>query len=217
MKLRENGARKENKYMQTETALTGQDFLPLVLDFRDVLEKINDDEFESFCRHNPDVEIELTKEGDLIIMPPTGGETGIRNFTIIVEFGKWLEKDKSGVGFDSSTVFVLPNGAKRSPDLSWIKNEKWNTLSAEEKKRFPSLCPDFVVELRSPSDSLVNLQNKMTEYIENGASLGWLIDPLEKKVHVYQPNTKIEILENPTKIKGEPLLEGFVLNVKKLW
>ncbi len=203
--------------MQVETALIDSSFLPIVLDFRDVLKKINDDEFEDFCRHNPDVEIELTKEGELVIMPPTGGETGIRNFTLIGNFFNWLEKDKSGVGFDSSTVFVLPSGAKRSPDLAWAKNEKWNALSAEEKKKFPPLCPDFVVELRSPSDSLVNLQNKMKEYIENGAALGWLIDPLEKKVHVYHPDAETEVLDNPKQVGGEPLLKGFCLNVKKLW
>ena len=203
--------------MQVETALVDSSFLPIVLDFRDVLKKINDDEFEDFCRHNPDVEIELTKEGELIIMPPTGGETGIRNFTLIGNFFNWLEKDKSGVGFDSSTVFVLPSGAKRSPDLAWAKNEKWNALSAEEKKKFPPLCPDFVVELRGPSDSLVNLQNKMKEYIENGAALGWLIDPLEKKVHVYRPDAETEVLDNPKQVGGEPLLKGFSLNVKKLW
>jgi len=203
--------------MQVETALVDSSFLPIVLDFRDVLQKISDDEFESFCRHNPDVEIELTKEGELVIMPPTGGQTGIRNFSLIGYFFNWLEKDKGGVGFDSSTVFVLPNGAKRSPDLAWAKNEKWNALSDEEKQKFPSFCPDFVVELRSPSDSLVNLQNKMAEYVENGASLGWLIDPLTRKVYVYRPNSEIEILDNPSKVSGEPLLKGFSLNVKKLW
>jgi len=203
--------------MQTETALIDNYFLPIVLDFRDVLEKISDDEFENFCRHNPDVEIELTKEGELIIMPPTGGETGIRNFSLIFEFGKWLEKNRHGVAFDSSTVFVLPNGAKRSPDLAWAKNEKWNTLSAEEKKKFPRLCPDFVVELRSPSDSLVNLQNKMREYIENGASLSWLIDPAAQSVYVYRPNAEIEILENPESVNGEPLLVNFSLEMKKIW
>ncbi len=203
--------------MQVETAFVDSSFLPIVLDFRDVLKKISDDEFESFCRHNPDVEIELTKEGELVIMPPTGGETGIRNFTLIGNFFNWLEKDKSGVGFDSSTVFVLPSGAKRSPDLAWTTKEKWNALSAEDKKKFPPLCPDFVVELRSPSDSLVNLQNKLKEYIENGAALGWLIDRLEKKVHIFRPDTEVEVLDNPKQVSGEPLLKGFALNVKKLW
>ncbi|MBA3601531.1 MAG: Uma2 family endonuclease [Acidobacteria bacterium] len=203
--------------MQVETAFVDSSFLPIVLDFRDVLKKISDDEFESFCRHNPDVEIELTKEGDLIIMPPTGGRTGIRNFSLIGYFFNWLEKDKSGVGFDSSTVFKLPNGAKRSPDLAWITNERWENLTDREQEKFPPLCPDFVVELRSPSDSLVNLQNKMKEYIENGASLGWLIDPLEKKVHIYRPDTEVGVLDNPKQVSGEPLLKGFALNVKKLW
>lgn len=203
--------------MQTETTSIGNDFLPIVLDFRDVLEKINDDEFESFCHHNPDLQIELTKEGELIIMPPTGGEIGIRNFSLIFEFGKWLEKNHNGVAFDSSTVFKLPNGARRSPDLAWAKNEKWNALSAEEKKKFPPICPDFVVELRSPSDSLLNLKNKMEEFIENGASLGWLIDPTTRTVFVYRPNVKTEVLENPESISGEPLLKNFALKMKKIW
>ncbi|MBA4184479.1 MAG: Uma2 family endonuclease [Acidobacteria bacterium] len=203
--------------MQVETASVDSSFLPIVLDFRDVLKKISDDEFENFCRHNPDVELELTEEGELVIMPPTGGETRIRNFTLIGNFFNWLEKDKSGVGFDSSTVFKLPSGAKRSPDLAWVKNKRLNALSREEKKKFPPLCPDFVVKLRSPSDSLVNLQNKMKEYIENGAALGWLIDPLEKKVHVYRPDAEIEVLDNPKQVSGEPLLKEFALNVKKLW
>ena len=203
--------------MQTETAFVDSSFLPIVLNFQDVLEKMNDDEFEKFCRHNPDLEIELTKEGELVIKPPTGGETGIRNFKLIFEFGKWLEKHSNGVAFDSSTVFRLPSGAKRSPDLAWIKNERWENLNDEEQEKFPPLCPDFVVELRSPSDSLVNLQNKMIEYIENGASLGWLIDPLERKVHVYRQGEEAKILDDPKQVSGEPLLKGFTLNVKKLW
>lgn len=204
--------------MQAEASLiSNSDFFPLVLNFQDVLKKLTDDEFEDFCRHNPDVQIELTKEGDLILMPPTGGETGIRNFSLIFEFGKWLEQNQSGVAFDSSTVFKLPNGAKRSPDLSWIKDEHWKDLSKEEKKKFPPLCPDFVVELRSPSDSLKTLQSKMMEYIENGAVLGWLIDPIEKKVYVYRQNGETEILEDPETISGESLLKGFSLRMNKIW
>ena len=203
--------------MQTETALTGSDFFPVVLNFQDVLKKISDDEFENFCRHNPDVQIELSKEGELIIMPPTGGETGIRNFLLNGYFFNGVEKDGSGVAFDSSTVFKLPNGAKRSPDLSWIKNERWEKLTKAEKKKFPPLCPDFVVELRSPSDALKNLQNKMLEYAENGASVGWLIDPLERKIYVYRPDAEVEILNNPKTVSGEPLLEKFTLNLKKIW
>jgi Uma2 family endonuclease len=188
-----------------------------VLNFREVLEKISDDEFERFCRHNPDVEIEMTREGELVIMPPTGGETGIPNFTLIGIFFNWLEKDKSGVGFDSSTVFKLPNGAKRSPDFAWIKNERWKILTNEEQEKFPPLCPDFVIELRSPADSVKNLQSKMGEYIENGASLGWLIDPIERKIFIYRPESEAEVLENPNNVSGEPLLKNFSLKMKKIW
>ena len=203
--------------MQIETATVDSAVFPIVLNFRELTDKISDDRFESFCRQNPDVEMEMTKEGELVIIPPTGGRTGNRNFSLIVVFGNWLEKDGNGVGFDSSTVFKLPNGAKRSPDLSWVKNERWEKLTDEEQEKFPPICPDFVIELRSKSDSLKNLQNKMNEYIENGASLGWLIDPWEKKVHVYRPNAEIEILENPKQVSGEPLLKGFALNVRKIW
>ncbi len=203
--------------MQAETSVIDSSFLPIVLDFRDVLKKINDDEFENFCRRNPDVEIELTKEGELVIMPPTGGKTGHRNFSLNGYFFNWVEKDQNGVAFDSSTVFKLPNGAKRSPDLAWIKNERWKRLTDEEQEKFPPLCPDFVVELRSPSDSIKNLQTKMEEYIENGASLGWLIDPLERKIFIYRPDSEMKILENPDSVSGEPLLKNFSLKMKKIW
>lgn len=203
--------------MQAETAFVDSSVFPIVINFRELLAEISDDRFEDFCRQNPEVEMEMTKKGELVIMPPTGGTTGNRNFSLIGCFFNWIEKNQSGIGFDSSTVFKLPNGAKRSPDLSWVKNERWEKLTAKEQEKFPPLCPDFVVELRSPSDSIKNLQNKMTEYTENGAALGWLIDPLEKKVYVYAPDTEIEILDNPKQVSGEPLLEGFVLNVKKLW
>ncbi len=204
--------------MQTETAYAATSVFPIVLNLQDILdEKMTDDEFEIFCRHNPDLQIELTKQGEIVIMSPTGGETGNRNFSLIGRFFNWVEEDESGIGFDSSTVFKLPNAAKRSPDVSWIKNERWEKLTKEEKIKFPPLCPDFVVELRSPSDSLVNLQNKMLEYIENGASLGWLTDPLEKKVHVYRRNAEVEILDDPQQISGEPLLQKFTLKLEKIW
>ncbi|HEX8286504.1 MAG TPA: Uma2 family endonuclease [Pyrinomonadaceae bacterium] len=203
--------------MQTETASIANDFLPIVLNFQDVLEEISNDEFENLCRHNPDLQIELTEEGELVIMPPAGGQTGIRNFSLIVEFGNWAERNKGGVAFDSSTVFNLPNGAKRSPDLAWVRKERWEKLTDEEQEKFPPICPDFLVELRSPSDSLKNLQYKMTEYIENEASLGWVIDRIEKSVHVYWANGEIEILENPEIVSGEPLLENFSLKMEKIW
>jgi Uma2 family endonuclease len=190
---------------------------PLMLDFGTFLKKMSDDEFFDFCMLNQDLRIEMTAEGDLIIMPPTGGKTGNRNFNLAVKFGVWSEKDGTGKGFDSSTVFRLPNGAKRSPDLAWVCNERWDALTDVEKEKFPPICPDFVVELRSKTDSLKRLREKMAEYIENGAQLGWLIDPLEKKVYVYRPNRAVEILDNPQMVSGEPLLKGFTLEMKTIW
>jgi Uma2 family endonuclease len=197
--------------------ITEIQIVPTVIHFQSVLKKLNEEEFEQFCCENKDMRIELTKEGDLMVMPPTGGETGIRNFSLITQFGIWVEKDGTGYGFDSSTLFTLPNGAKRSPDLSWIKKERWEALTKKERKKFSPICPDFVVELRSETDSLKTLQENIEEYIENGAQLGWLIDPIKKKVYVYRPNVDVEILDNPQTVSGEPLLKGFELNVQKIW
>jgi Uma2 family endonuclease len=189
----------------------------LVLHFSPLMKKLSEEEFFEFCMLNKDLRIELTSAGDLIIMPPTGGKTGILNFKLIAGFGVWVEKDGTGKGFDSSTLFTLPNGAKRSPDLAWVRNERWAQLSEKEQERFPPLCPDFVVELRSRSDSLKVLRDKMQEYIENGAQLGWLIDPFKKKVYVYQPQSAVKIFDNPSYISGDPLLRGFTLDVQSLW
>jgi Uma2 family endonuclease len=189
----------------------------LVLHFSPLLKKLSEEEFFDFCMLNKDLRIELTSAGDLIIMPPTGGKAGIRNFKLIVSFGVWAEKDGTGKGFDSSTLFTLPNGAKRSPDLAWVRNGRWNQLSDKEQERLPPLCPDFVAELRSKSDSLRALQAKMQEYIENGAQLGWLIDPFKKKVYVYRPQVAVKVLDNPPEVSGDPLLSGFTLDVQSLW
>lgn len=187
------------------------------IDFGKFLKPMNDDEFFEFCQRHKDLRIEMEKDGEIIIMPPTGSETGIKNFKLTTKFGNWVEKDGSGEGFDSSTGFVLPNGAKRSPDLSWMRLEKWNAIPAAKRKKFAPVCPDFVVELRSETDSLEKLQAKMEEYIENGASLGWLIDAGERRVYVYTPDKEVEILNNPTEISGEPLLKDFTLNLKEIW
>jgi len=186
-------------------------------DFGKALRKMNDDEFFEFCRRNSFWRIEMDKHGEIIIMPPTGSETGRKNFKLAVKFGKWVEKDGTGEAFDSSTGFRLPNGAKRSPDLSWIKLERWEKTPKARRKKFAPVCPDFVVELRSESDSLKKLQAKMREYIENGASLGWLIDPTKKRVYVYRPNVETQILDNPKEVSGEPLLKGFTLSLKEIW
>ena len=188
-----------------------------VMDFSPLTTKVSDEQFTELCRRNPDLRIELTSEGDLIIMPPTGGKTGARNFYLTGKFSVWVEKDATGRGFDSSTEFTLPNGAKRSPDVSWVRLERWNALSDEEQEEFPPLCPDFVIELRSRSDRLKELQQKMEEYMANGAELGWLIDPFDRKIYVYRPRTPVEVLDNPKEISGEPLLKGFVLDVQSLW
>lgn len=186
----------------------------LAINLNGLVAKITDEEFLELCRNNADLRMEMTKEGDLIIMPPTGGITSGINFSLVVRLGVWAEKDGTGKGFESNALFVLPNGAKRMPDMSWVKLERWNKLTDEQKKSFPPICPDFVVELRSPSDSIKDLQDKMEEYIENGAQLGWLIDPVQKKVFVYRPNVAMEELDKPTSISGEPLLKGFKLDLK---
>ena len=177
----------------------------------------DEDEFYDFCVLNEDLNVELSSEGDLIIVPPTGMKTGKRNFELIGNFAVWAKRDGTGVGFDSSSMFSLPNGAKRSPDLSWIKKERWEALSEKEQEKFSPICPDFVVELRSPSDSLKRLQKKMEEYIANGAQLGWLLDPSARKVYVYRPGAEVEVLDDPEAVSGEPLLRGFTLDVRAIW
>lgn len=199
------------------TTPTPAEHEPLVLHFSPLLKKVSEEEFYEFCRLTPDLSLELTSEGDLIIRPPTGGKTGKQNLKLAVRLGSWAESDGTGEGFDSSTVFKLPNGAKRSPDFSWVRNERWNALTEKEQERFPPLCPDFVVELRSRTDTLKNLRQKMEEYVVNGAQLGWLIDPLERKVHVYRPSAPAEELDNPQTISGEPLLGGLALDLQEIW
>jgi len=186
----------------------------LAINIDALLKDFTEEDFFEMCRQNPDLRVEMSKEGNIIFMPPTGGETSKHNFSLIVCFGVWAETDGTGIGFESNALFVLPNSAKRSPDMSWVKLDRWNKLSEEERKSFPHICPDFVVELRSPSDSIKELKEKMGEYIENGAQLGWLIDPIQKKVYVYRPNAEVEELDNPASITGDPLLKGFVLDLK---
>lgn len=176
--------------------------------------RFSDEEFERFCAENKGLRIEMTKEGEMIIMMPVTPQGSNRNFILSGRFFAWTETGDTGIGFESSACFTLPNGAKRSPDVSWMMRERWEALSEEEKDSFTHVCPDFVVELRSKSDRLKPLQAKMEEYIENGAQLGWLIDPIEKKVHVYRPGAQVETLDNPKEISGEPLLEGFTLKLE---
>ena len=199
------------------TAVEPREAHSFVIHFGPVLQKLNDEDFFEFCRLNSAWRIERTKEGDVIFMAPTGSETGARNFDLIGSFYNWVRTDGTGKGFDSSTGFTLPNGAVRSPDLAWVRLPRWTALSAVERRQFSPLCPDFVVELRSESDQLDELQAKMQEYIDNGAQLGWLIDPLEKKVYVYSAAAQVECLNDPKTVSGDPLLPGFVLDLGALW
>jgi Uma2 family endonuclease len=178
---------------------------------------LTDEQFAKLCALNPDMRFEYASTGELIIMPPTGGDTGHTNANLTADFTIWARQDGTGLVFDSSTLFALPSGARRSPDVSWIRRERWEALSQEERRGFPPICPDFVLELRSPSDSLRMLQDKMQEYIDNGARLGWLIDPIERVVDVYQAGQNVGRLEAPLEISEEAVLPGFVLRLASLW
>ena len=174
-------------------------------------------QFYEFCLANRDLRIERTASGDVVIMPPAFSDTGNRNFNIAAQLGNWTEQDGTGIGFDSSTGFTLTNGATRSPDASWIRLERWNVLTEEQKASFAPICPDFVIELRSASDTLTSLQDNMQEYMANGAVLGWLIDRKNRTVYIYRPDQEPEILDNPETVSGEPELAGFALRMVKIW
>ncbi|KYC35680.1 hypothetical protein WA1_07685 [Scytonema hofmannii PCC 7110] len=187
---------------------------------------LTDEQFFQLCQNNRDLRFERTAKGELIIMSPTGGETSVRpwrkpypayrNADLTYQLRGWNRQSDLGKSFDSSGGFKLPNGADRSPDASWIKIERWEALTPEEREKFLPLCPDFVVELRSPSDSLEKLQAKMQEYIDNGARLGWLIDPKRKVVEIYRPNQTVEVVQSPTTLSGEDVLPGFVLDLSPI-
>ncbi len=170
-------------------------------------------DFARLAADYPDLRIEMTREGEIIIMPPAGGETGSKNADLTADLVIWNRAEKTGKAFDSSTGFVLPNGAKRSPDASWVPVAEWEALSSEERQEFLPLCPTFVIELRSRTDRLSTVQQKMGEYRDNGAKLGWLIDPKSKRVEVYRSGQEVEILNSPASLSGEDVLPGFVLDL----
>ncbi|QSJ19194.1 Uma2 family endonuclease [Nostoc sp. UHCC 0702] len=179
--------------------------------------KLTDDQFYQLCRSNPDIKFERNAYGEIIIMPPTGGETGNRNLEIGADFVIWNRQTKLGVCFDSSTCFKLSNGANRSPDVAWIRKDRWNLLTPEQKEKFPPIAPDFVLELMSPSDTLEETQAKMQEYIDNQVKLGWLINRKARQVEIYRQGKPVEIIESPDKLSGEDTLPGFVLNLQIVW
>ena len=178
---------------------------------------VTPEEFEQLCAEYRDLRLELTSTGELIVMSGTSLRTGRRNAHLTSQLVIWTEKDATGVCFDSSAIFTLPNNAKRSPDASWVRREKWDSLSETQQDSFSPICPDFVVELRSKTDRLPDLLKKMSEYIANGTSLGWLIDPHKRRVYVYRPENEVVILDKPDKVSGEPLLPAFELDLTKLW
>ncbi len=175
-------------------------------------------QFVAIAAANPELKLERTATGDLIVNPPTGGETGKRNLSISTQLGNWYEAHPElGEAFDSSTGFALPNGANRSPDAAWVSKERWQALTPAQRKGFVPLSPDFVIELRSESDSLPKLQSKLQEYIDNGTQLGWLIDPQQQQVEIYRVGQGVEIVVNPNQLSGETVLPGFVLNLQRVW
>ena len=187
----------------------------LTLSLRSV--ELSEAQFDRLCRDNPDLRLELTAQKALVIMSPSGSKTGWRNARLTQRLANWAEQDGTGLAFDSSAGFTLPNGAKRGPDAAWLRRARWEALSEEAQESFAPLCPDFVVELRSPHDRLAMLQEKMVEYMDNGAPLGWLIDPPARRVFIYRPGQLVECLEDPAILSGAPLLPGFVFNVREIW
>ncbi len=188
----------------------------ITLNLNPIIE-LTDEQFFQLCQHHRDYQFERTTLGELIVMTPTGSETSNRNFEIAVQLGIWNKKYNLGVAFDSSGGFKLPNGAERSPDASWVRKERWNALTPEQKQKFAPLCPDFVLELLSPTDSLPKTREKMVEYIENNARLGWLINRKNKQVEIYRPGKDVEIRPTPVTLSGEDVLPGFVLELKEIW
>jgi Uma2 family endonuclease len=185
----------------------------VTLDLSPVI-KLTDEQFYKLATAHPDLRMERTPTGKIVIMPPTGGNTGKRNADLTTDLNIWNRQTRLGVVFDSSTEFNLPNAGDRSPDASWIRLERWNALSREEQETFPPICPDFVIELRSPSDRLTRLQSKMREYLRSGLRLGWLIDPKNRRVEIYRQGREVEVLESPATLSGEDVLPEFVLDLK---
>lgn len=200
--------------MATKLKAPQPGYPPLTIRLQPVLD-LTDDQLLELSSLNRDLRLERTPQGELIVMPPAGGETGDRNAEITMQLRLWAKREGTGTTFDSSTGFRLPNSAVRSPDASWVKKSRLEPLTSEQRKKFILLCPDFVLELRSPTDRLSVLQAKMQEYLKNGAELGWLLDPESKRAYIYRPEG-VEELENPQTLDGGPVLPGFALDLREL-
>lgn len=175
---------------------------------------MTDEQFHQLCQTNPDVPLERNRKGELIIVPPVGGESGNREADYIADLVVWNRQTGLGKVFSSSTIFNLPNGGDRSPDAAWVRLDRWNALTPEQQERFPPICPDFVIELRSRTDRLKPLQEKMQEYLDSGLRLGWLIDPQNGQVELYRFGQAVEVVRFPVELSGENVLPGFVLNLQ---
>jgi Uma2 family endonuclease len=184
---------------------------PIILNLKTV--NLSDEQFYQLCHNNDEWRLEQTAQGELIIMPPIGAISGNREADLNADLVIWNRQTKLGKVFSSSTIFTLPNGAKRSPDVAWIAKERWDALPLKEQEKFAKICPDFVIELRSRTDSLTQLQAKMDEYLANGVRLGWLIDPMSQQVAIYRPNQAVEIISLPTTLSGENVLPEFTLEL----
>ena len=191
--------------------------LPINLSSLLAVPQMSDDQFNGFCRTNPDLRIERNANGEIIVMPPAFADTGNRNGRVFGQLYVWAEADGTGEVFDSSSGFTLPNGAMRSPDAAWILSDRWNQLAPEQQASFAPIAPDFVVELRSSSDTLASLQDKITEYVANGVRLGLLIDRMHRQLHLYRPEQAPEILDNPEAVNCEPEMPEFELRMAKVW
>ena len=187
----------------------------LALDIRAL--QMTGEQFFQLCSDNGDLRLELTAKKELIIRPLAGGTTSWRNSNLNADLVIWARQDGTGITFDSNAGFTLPNGAVRSPDASWILLSRWEALSSAEQDRFAPICPDFVIELLSPSDRLADLQDKLTEYMESGVRLGFLVDPQQRRVYVYRPGVSVEVLDEPATVSGDPVLPGFALNLTTIW
>jgi Uma2 family endonuclease len=190
---------------------------PLLLDVHRITLRLTPEEFEKLCQDNPDRSFELTATGELIVMTPVGGESGNSELELGIDLGNWNRQTKLGKIFSSSTIFVLPNGAQRSPDVAWVELSRWEALTPDQRKKFPPLAPDFVIELRSATDRIPPLREKMEEYRSNGVRLGLSIDPKNKQVEIYRPGQETEILESPASIDCSEVMPGFVLSMSEIW
>jgi Uma2 family endonuclease len=204
------------KAQEIDSALTLDAPGGVTLRLRPVIEITPDDLLE-LSSLNDDLRLELTADGELIVMSPTNIDTGWMNSKITTRLGGWSEQDGTGITGDSSTGYTLKGNAVRSPDASWLLRTRLDALNPEQRRPFPTICPDFVIELRSPSDRLRVVQRKMAEWLDNGIRLGWLIDPDAKRVYVYRPGAEVEQLDNPDIVAGDPVLPGFVLKLSEIW